>query len=99
GTAQLGLALLDDDPARLQKLAQYLLHVQRIPLALFGEDLEELFRNLLCNEQSLDHPPDVASLETLERDRLRSRRGPPGRRITPSGPQTHPDGVAGKTPC
>ena len=85
GTAQPCLAVLDEDPARLQQLAENLLHVQRISLALGGEDLEELLGDFLSGEQHPHHPVDIIGTEALDHDRLRQRRGEPRRRV--AGPR------------
>ena len=90
------LAALDRDAARLLKLAENLLHVERIPLALFGEDLEQLLGDFLRGEQGPDHPADVAVAEAFEGDRLRQRRGEPGRRVARARRQHQQDAMAGQ---
>ena len=51
------LAVLDGDPPGLLKLAEDLLDVERIALALFGEDLEQLLGDLLRGEQGAGPSP------------------------------------------
>ena len=77
GAAQPRLAVLDGDPACLLKLVENLLDVERIPLALVGEELEQWLGDLLRGEQGPDHAPDVTGAEAFEGDRLRQRRGEP----------------------
>ena len=60
GAAELRLAVLDHDAARLLQLPDDLLHVQRIPLALVGQDLVKLLGDVLRAEQGQDHAADVA---------------------------------------
>ena len=99
GTAEPRLAVLDEDPARLQELAENLLHVEWIPLALLGEDLEKLLGDLLRGEQGSDHAPDIAGAEALDRDRLRQRRREPGRRVTRPRRQHQQNAMARQARC
>src|SRR5262249_26392569 len=94
GTAQPRLALLDDDPARFQKLTKYLLHVQRIPLALLREDLEELFGDLFGYEKSSDHPAHVGRTEAFDGNRLRQGGREPRRRVARPCGQHEQNGMA-----
>src|SRR5262249_39298824 len=75
GAAELRLAVLDGDPTGLLKLAENLLDVEWIPLALVGEELEQWLGDLLRGEQGPNHAPDVTGTEAFESDRLRQRRG------------------------
>ena len=96
GAPEPRLAVLDEDPARLLKLAEDLLHVKGIPRAPLSEDLEELLGDVLGGEQGSDHAPDVASPEAFEGDRLRQRRGEPWRRIARPRRQHQQDALTGQ---
>jgi len=55
-------------------LSKNLLHIEWIPLAAFGEELEQRLRYFLHPEQCADHPPSVCGSEPFEREGLRERR-------------------------
>ena len=96
GAAELRLAVLDGDSARLLQLAENLLDVERIPLALVGEELEQWLGDLLRSEQGPHHAPDVAGAEAFEGDRLRQRRGEPCGCVARPRRQHQQDAMAGQ---